>query len=58
MSQQAKVFTAVVNGVQTQVKAFHKENALVRFNALSDSVISDCQEIDADNSHQVPVEIL
>ena len=54
----AKIYSASVKGIFTQIKAFKKENALVRFKQLDPiitnkdiSIISGIQ-----NSHQVPVE--
>jgi hypothetical protein len=57
--KKAKVFSAEVNGTFTQVKAYKKTNAVARFQQLDSNVkASDVRMINAQNSHQVPVEDL
>ena len=53
-----KVFSANVNGIFTQIKAFKKVDAVSRFQQLDDSLNdSDVHLLkNAQNSHQLPVE--
>ena len=55
----AKVFQAEVNGTSTQIKAYKKANAVARFQQLDATIkASDVKMINAQNSHQAPVEDL
>jgi hypothetical protein len=52
-----KVFSASVNGIFTQVKAYKKANAVARFQQLDTTVkASDVKMINAQNSHQACIE--
>ena len=53
----SKVFSASVNGVFTQIKAYKKINAVARFKQLDPTIkTSDVKIINAQNSHQACVE--
>ena len=55
----SKVFSAVVKGTFTQVKAYKKANAVARLQQLDATIkASDVKMIDAQNSHQSCVEDL
>ena len=55
----SKVFSANVNGVLTQIKAYKKVNAVARFKKLDATIkASDVRVIKSSNSHQACVEDL
>lgn len=57
--KKSKVFSALVNGTFTQVKAYKKVNAISRFKQLDSSIkANDVKMIQAQNSHQATVEDL
>lgn len=57
--KKAKVFSSEVNGTFTQIKAYKKANAVLRFQQFDSNVkATDVKMINAQNSHQAPVEDL
>ena len=55
--KKAKVFSAEVKGIFTQIKAYKKVNAVARFKQLDETIkTSDVKMINVQNSHQSPVE--
>lgn len=57
--KKAKVFSAEVKGIFTQIKAYKKVNAVARFKKLDATIkTSDVRVINAQNSHQACVEDL
>jgi len=60
MKLKTKVYTAIINGTNVEVKAYFKVNALARFKYIDPAIkMYDIQVAEwATNSQQTPVEIL
>ena len=57
--KKAKIYSANVNGTFTQVKAYKKVNAVIRFQQLDSNVkASNVKMLNVQNSHQATVEDL
>ena len=55
--KKAKVYSAEVNGIFTQLKAYKKINAITRFKQLNPDIkASNVRKINAVNPQQTPIE--